>query len=116
MNTDVAPATTSALHPAGRERACAQCTTAFHPYRASARFCSPLCRVRAHRGVTTVAAGEARRTPRNGSKATLWATEQPSNDQAPHYIESAHGEHRVYPRTYAEHGLLFPSYLRVKAH
>jgi len=116
MNTDVAPATTSALHPAGPERACAQCTTAFHPYRASARFCSPLCRVRAHRGVTTVAAGgEARRTPCYASEATLRQTERASDDEAPQYIESAHGEHRVYPRTYAEHGLPFPSYLRVKA-
>ena len=115
MNTDVAPATTPALHPAGRERTCAQCTTTFHPYRAAARCCSSLCRVRAHRGVTTVAAGEARLTLCNGSEVTCWDTVQASDDDTPRYIQSTHGEHRIYPRTYAEHGLPFPDYLRVKA-
>jgi hypothetical protein len=40
---------------------------------------------------------------------------QASNDDAPQHIQSAHGEHRIYPRTYAEHGLPFPDYLKVKA-
>jgi len=115
MNTNVAPATTPALRPAGRERTCAQCSTDFHPYRASARFCSSLCRVRAHRGVTSAAAGEVRLTPCNASAAPRWEPEQSPDDEAPQYIESAHGEHRIYPRTYAEHGLPFPSYLMVRA-
>lgn len=32
----------------------------------------------------------------------------------PQFIQSAHGERRVYPRTYAEHGLPFPDHLRAK--
>lgn len=114
MHTNVAPATTPALHSAGRERTCAQCSTAFQPYRPAARFCSSLCRVRGHRGVTPIAAGEARRTPCNASEACLRAAELASNDEAPQYIESAHGKHRIYPRTYAEHGLPFPEFLRVQ--
>lgn len=114
MNTAVAPATTPALHPAGRERTCAQCTSVFQPYRPTARFCSSLCRVRAHRGVTAAAAREARLTLRNASEAARREPEQATEDEAPQYIESAHGEHRIYPRTYAEHGLPFPDYLRVQ--
>lgn len=112
MNTDVAPATTPAL--ASRERTCAQCPTVFTAYRSAARFCSSRCRVRAHRGVTTVAAGEARPSPCNASEVARWEPEQASEDEAPQYIQSAHGEHRIYPRTYAEHGLPFPDYLRVQ--
>jgi hypothetical protein len=115
MNTSVAPATTPALRPAGRERACAQCTATFHPYRPSARFCSSLCRVRGHRGVTQPVAGITQEAPCNASEAPLWSTEQASNADEPQFIQSTHGEHRIYPRTYAEHGLPFPGYLMVKA-
>lgn len=114
MNTDVAPATTPALHPAGRERTCAQCSSVFDVYRPTARFCSTLCRVRAHRGVTATVAGEARPTPRIASEPSFSQTEQPSTDEGPRYIQSAHGEHRIYPRTYAEHGLPLPDYLKVQ--
>lgn len=115
MNTTVAPATTPALPPAGRERTCAQCSSAFHPYRPLARFCSSLCRVRAHRGVTPVAVEATHLAPCNASEGATWAPEQASIEEGPQYIQSAHGEHRIYPRTYAEHGLPFPDYLRVQA-
>jgi hypothetical protein len=114
MNTNVAPATTPALRPAGRERACAQCSTVFEPYRAAAPFCSSQCRVRAHRGVTTAVAGEARPRPCNASEPAFWQTEDPASDEGPQYIQSAHGSHRIYPRTYAEHGLPLPDYLKVQ--
>ena len=115
MHTSVAPATTPALQPAGRERTCAQCSTVFQPYRPAARFCSSLCRVRAHRGVTPATPKATyRTTPRNASDDSFWAIEQAPEVEEPQYIESAHGEHRIYPRTYAEHGLPFPDYLRVQ--
>lgn len=45
MNTVEAPAS-----PTGRERHCAQCSTAYHAPRATSLYCSPRCRKRAHRG------------------------------------------------------------------
>lgn len=50
MNTTVAPATTPALRPAGRERTCAQCSTSYRAPRASSRFCSDRCKKRTQRG------------------------------------------------------------------
>ena len=114
MQTHVASATIPASRPAKLERTCAHCSIIFQPYRPTARFCSSLCRVRAHRGVTAVAAGEARPTSGNASEAAWREPEQAPEDETPQFIESAHGEHRIYPRTYAEHGLPFPDYLRVQ--
>ena len=37
-------------HHADHERSCEQCGIAYHPPRASSRFCSTRCRMRNHRG------------------------------------------------------------------
>lgn len=53
MNTPVATATNPAMRPAGRERTCEQCSSFYRAARATARYCSPVCRKRAHRGSAT---------------------------------------------------------------
>lgn len=53
--------------PAGREQSCVQCSRVYRAARASARYCSPACRLKAHRGVPDAAAvaktGKATRDP-----------------------------------------------------
>lgn len=53
MINTVAPATTPARRPAGRERTCEQCAATYRAPRSTSRFCSPACRKRAHRGTAT---------------------------------------------------------------
>lgn len=48
MNIPEASASTAA--PKGRERICAQCTTAYRAPRSSSLYCTPACRKKANRG------------------------------------------------------------------
>ena len=104
-------------------RACPQCSRPLTGKRPQAVYCSPTCSKRFRRG-TASAAPETRTSPEplRGQPGSPVRVSEASGrlsgllahleDEAPGYIESAHTG-RVYPRTYAEHSLALPEYLRV---
>ena len=103
-------------------RACPQCSGPLTGMRPQAVYCSATCSKRFRRG-TASAAPETRTNPQplRGQPGRLARVSEASGrlsgllahltDEAPGYIESAHTG-RVFPRTYAEHGLALPEYLR----
>ena len=104
-------------------RACSQCRRSLSGRRPDAVFCSDTCSKRFRRGTALEAAkartsiepqGETNPAPVRASSASgrLSGLLAGLQDEAPGYIESAHTR-RVYPRTYAEHGMTLPDYLRV---
>jgi hypothetical protein len=123
MNTlPAAPAATIA-------RACKQCRAPLpSAVRRHARYCGPACRVRAHRGSPantpeSVSNSESLNPPAGAVKRFLSHPRDSQRhlrgllshlaDEAPAWIASSQTGRR-YPRTYAEHGLSLPSYMRVE--
>ena len=104
-------------------RACPQCSRPLTGMRPQAVYCSDTCSKRFRRR-TASAAPETRTSPQplRGQPGSPVPVSEASSrlvgllahlkDDAP-YIESAHTR-RVFPRTYAEHGLALPDYLRVR--
>ena len=104
-------------------RACPQCSRPLIGMRPQAVYCSLRCSKRFRRE-TSSAAPETRTSPQplRGQPGSPVRVSEASGrlsgllarleDEAPGYIESAHTR-RVFPRTYAEHGLALPEYLRL---
>ena len=104
-------------------RACPQCSGPLSGKRPQAVYCGETCSKRFRRG-TASAAQETRTSPQplRGQPGSPVRVSEASGrlsgllahltDEAPGYIESSHTG-RVFPRTYAEHGLALPDYLRV---
>jgi hypothetical protein len=104
-------------------RACPQCSRSLTGMRPQAVYCSESCSKRFRRG-TASDAPETRTSPQplRGQPGSPVRVSEASGrlsgllahltDEAPGYIESSHTG-RVFPRTYAEHGLALPDYLRV---
>src|SRR5688572_17696938 len=104
-------------------RACPQCSVPMQGKRPQAVYCSALCSKRFRRG-TASAAPETRTSPQSlrGQPGSPVRVSEASGrlsgllahltDEAPGWIESSHTQ-RTFPRTYAEHGLPLPDYLRV---
>ena len=129
MNTDVASATNAPARPymgvttadaAPRHhvhrhtKACAHCATPFEAQRSTAKFCSATCRKRASRGAVTLRTGHPPRHAKKSLSESLRSPEgQSSAPSDPQFVQSD-WTGRVYPRTYAEHGLPFPDHLRAK--
>jgi hypothetical protein len=108
--------------------ACKQCRAPLTGKRPQARYCNSACRLKAHRGspanapesVSSAGGLNPRARP---VKRFLGHPRQPERhlrgllshleDQLPGWIESSHTG-RTFPRTYAEHGLALPSYMRVE--
>lgn len=125
MNLNVVPAAAPAVRP---QSTCAQCSRPLlAAARSHARYCGATCRKRASRRTPVNAAESvtAVNPPLPAGEAVSRFLTHPSEPQrplrgllahlegeAPAYIESCHTS-RVFPRTYAEHGLPLPDYLRV---
>lgn len=112
------PAAAPAVRP---QNACAQCSRPLTPTaRSHARYCGATCRKRASRQTPVNAAESvtaAKPSPPTGLPVSrfvgcLGGLLAHLEGEPPAYIESAHAG-RVFPRTYAEHGLPLPDYLRV---
>lgn len=115
MNLHVAPAAALAARP---PHSCVQCSKPLLPTaRRHARYCGATCRKRASRqtavnareSVTAANPVHPAREPVSRFLGHLLAR---LDGEQPAYIESTHTG-RVYPRTYAEHGLPFPDHLRL---
>lgn len=100
-------------------RACKQCGAPLSGKRLQAAYCSDLCSKRFRRSpsearetrTSSKPCGDTARPPVRVSGA-LGGLLAHLKDEAPGWIESSHTG-RVFPRTYAEHGLPLPEHLRV---
>jgi hypothetical protein len=111
-------------------RACKQCWAPLTGKRRQARYCGASCRKRASRAASavnttaTVTRGEGHNPPTQSvsrflrhpraSQRHLGGLLSQLAGEAPGWIESTHTG-RTFPRTYAEHGLALPDYLRMAA-
>jgi len=89
------------------QRACASCRAAYRAKRATSRFCSTACRMRSHRRAQPIISVTGH-LPHCYAKDEF--SEVPTD---PQWIYSTHTARR-FPTSYAEHGLPYPDYLRVR--
>lgn len=109
-------------------RACKQCSAPLTGKRPQARYCNSACRLKAHRGSPveareSVSTSDGFNPPAPPVKRFLSDPGGPQRhlrgllshlqDESPGWIESSHTG-RTFPRTYAEHGLALPSYMRIE--
>ena len=101
-------------------RACLQCSGPLVPTaRSHARYCGAACRKRASRAAPvddSESVTAAHPCPPTADPVSRFLGRLPGllahlADEPPGYIESTHTG-RTFPRTYAEHGLPLPDYLR----